>query len=421
LGRPSPSHRRRAIVFSLLGVLALALSAAAPASANFFWPEAGGSPNADDIQTLYKIVLGVAVVVFAGVEGALLYALIKFRARKGAVAAQIRGNTRLEIGWTVGAAVILVVLSVVTFAMLPSIDNPPDSKVRTGVLVADATKRLPPNGQSLNICVNGQQYIWRYTYETNCADAAKQNLKPFSYEEMVVPTGVTVTLDIVSQDVAHSWWIPQLGGKFDAIPGYTNHTWFQVPESKEHQVFTGQCAELCGRNHADMTARVLALSYPDWKLWLANQTKNIAAADVLAQAQRAALVHQEQAGHNTAAAGTITPTIARPATPTTTSTTAAPAGNAAQLAAGKAVFTGASGCGGCHTLADAGTNGQIGPNLDTVLKGKDAAFITQSIVSPDAVIAKGFTKGIMPSNFKSSLSKAQLTALVAYLASVTSK
>ncbi len=418
MGRPTPSHRRRAIFFSLLGVVALALAGAAPASANFFWPEAGGSPNADDIQTLYKIVLAVAVVVFVGVEGALLYALIKFRARKGAVAAQIRGNTRLEIAWTVGAALILVVLSIVTFAMLPGIDNPPNSKVRTGVLVADATPRLPPDGKSLNICVNGQQYIWRYTYQVNCAQAAKQNLRPFSYEEMVVPTGVTVTLDIVSQDVAHSWWIPQLGGKFDAIPGYTNHTWFQIPESKEHQIFSGQCAELCGRNHADMTARVLALSYPDWKLWLANQTKNIAAADVLAQAQRAALVKQAQAGKNTPAAGSVTIVAAKPKP---TATTTAAAGDAAQLAAGKAVFTGASGCSGCHTLADAGATGQIGPNLDMTLKGKHAAFISQSITDPNANIAAGFTKGIMPATFKSSLSKAQLDALVAYLASVTSK
>ena len=77
----------------------------------------------------------------------------------------------------------------------------------------------------------------------------------FSYQEMVVPVDTTVTLDINAQDVAHSWWIPKLGGKFDAIPGYTNHTWFKIPGKLAGQVFTGQCAELCGRNHANMTAR----------------------------------------------------------------------------------------------------------------------------------------------------------------------
>jgi heme/copper-type cytochrome/quinol oxidase subunit 2 len=83
------------------------LALAGVASADFLTPESGGSANADDIDTLYKIILGVAVVIFVGVEGALLYSLVKFRARKDAVPAQIRGNTSLEIGWTLGAAVIL--------------------------------------------------------------------------------------------------------------------------------------------------------------------------------------------------------------------------------------------------------------------------------------------------------------------------
>ena len=137
-----------------------------------FSPESGGSPQADDIDTLYWLVMVVALVVFFGVEGALLYSLFKFNARRGTVAAQIRGNTRLEIGWTVGAAVILVVLAVLTFIMLPSIRTPPNSSP-DGLQLADADRvlvaagperRLPPNGKSLNICVNGQQYVWRYTY-----------------------------------------------------------------------------------------------------------------------------------------------------------------------------------------------------------------------------------------------------------------
>jgi cytochrome c oxidase subunit II len=420
LGRPTPSHRRRrAIVLSLLGVLVLALTVVSPASADFFLPEAGGSPNADQIQQLYAIVLVVSIIVFVGVEGALIYALIKFRARKGAVAAQIRGNTRLEIGWTVGAAVILVFLAIVTFVKLPGIDNPPNSKIATGTLVADATKRLPPNGKSLNICVNGQQYIWRYTYETNCAHTTQQNLKPFSYEEMVVPTGVTVTLDIVSQDVAHSWWIPQLGGKFDAIPGYTNYTWFQIPEKLDHHVFTGQCAELCGRNHADMTARVLALPYPEWKTWLSRQTKLIAAADAAAQVQQTALKKQQASGQNTSVAGSVA--IVKKTPKGTKVKTVKPTGNAALITAGRTIFTGAAGCSGCHTLADAKATGTVGPDLDKVLKGTTPTFINQSIVDPNAVIAKGFAPGIMPQNFAMSLTKAQITTLVAYLDAVAAK
>ena len=93
----------------------------------FFTPQSGGSPNANQINSLYKITLVIALVIFVLVEGGLLYALVKFRARKGAVPAQIRGNTRLEIGWTVAAAVILLALAVVTFAKLSSIQNPPNS------------------------------------------------------------------------------------------------------------------------------------------------------------------------------------------------------------------------------------------------------------------------------------------------------
>ena len=103
----------------------LAARGASAAHAGMFFPETGGSPNADKIHTLYLLIFVLAWIVFIGVAGALVWAMIKFRARKGAVAAQIHGNTRLEIGWTVGAAVILVFITVFTFIMLPGIKNPP--------------------------------------------------------------------------------------------------------------------------------------------------------------------------------------------------------------------------------------------------------------------------------------------------------
>ena len=89
---------------------------------------------------------------------------------------------------------------------------------------------------------------------------------------MYVPVGMTVVLDIKSTDVAHSWWIPALGGKMDAVPGYTNKTWFKIPldrleEGESQVIYKGQCAELCGRNHADMLARVIGLPYDEWKAW----------------------------------------------------------------------------------------------------------------------------------------------------------
>lgn len=272
-----------------VGVLSLLVTSTA--SADFFTPESGGSPNADKIDTLYKLILGVAVVVFVGVEGALFYCLWKFKAKKGAVAAQIHGNTRLEIGWTVGAAVILLILAGFTFAALPGIRNPPNSgpagfEGANGVLTAGVTKRLPPNGKSLNIEINGQQYVWRFTYPDKTPNTTLDN--PFTYEELIVPVDTAVTLDIRAQDVAHSWWIPKLGGKFDAIPGYTNHTWFKIPAKLAGQTFTGQCAELCGRNHANMIAKVKAVTAQQYEQFIADQKANTEAGDKAAATARKA-------------------------------------------------------------------------------------------------------------------------------------
>jgi cytochrome c oxidase subunit II len=255
-----------ALIVASVG-LALALVAAGPAFADALTPQSGGSPNADSIDGLYKIVLVVAIIVLFGVEGTLLYSVIRFRKRRGAVAAQIHGNTRLEIGWTAGAAVIVVVLSVVTFLKLGSINDPPASgpdgltPVAGGALVASVDQPAPPGGRGLTIDVNGQQYIWRYTYPGGA----------FSYEEMIAPVDTTVILRIRSQDVNHSWWIPQLGPKFDAIPGYTNKSWFKIPADKAGTIFYGQCSELCGRNHANMVARVRAVTPQQYRSFITCQ------------------------------------------------------------------------------------------------------------------------------------------------------
>ncbi|HKG64240.1 MAG TPA: cytochrome c oxidase subunit II, partial [Solirubrobacteraceae bacterium] len=266
---------------------ALAGLALAPAVANagIFFPEKGGSQNADKIWTLYLLIFILAWIVFIGVAGALVWAMVKFRARKGMVAAQIHGNTRLEIGWTVGAGVILIFITVFTFITLPGIKNPPASDIdangnpvtASNVLYASTDQPAPPKGSaSMNLRVDGQQYVWRYQYP-------KADKAVFSYVDMVVPVGMTVTLDITADDVAHSWWIPKLGGKMDAVPGYTNKTWFRIPtdaipEGQDRVVFTGQCAELCGRNHANMYARVIGMRMPDYKKWYADQVQALKTA-----------------------------------------------------------------------------------------------------------------------------------------------
>jgi cytochrome c oxidase subunit II len=289
---------RRSLLLAVPAAVTGALVAAPSAHAGLFFPESGGSPNADSIKTLYVMVFVLALFIFAGVEGTLLYSLFKYKARRGRTAAQIHGNTKLEIGWTVGAAVILVFITAFTFIKLPSIKNPKPSLVdengqtalvRDGELLA-ATDKLSVKGPSLHLTVNGQQYVWRYHYP------GKENL--LAYGDMVVPVGETVILDITADDVAHSWWIPKLGGKMDAVPGYTNHTWFRIPPDaikpgQTQVVFTGQCAELCGRNHANMYARVIGMRMDDYKRWYADKVQQVADARKSAAATQKKLLAEQ--------------------------------------------------------------------------------------------------------------------------------
>ena len=264
----------------------------------FFTPSSGASPNAKDIDSLYKITLYIALIIFIAVEGALIYALIKFRKRKGAVPAQIRGNTRLEVGWTSAAALILVGLAVLTFAKLGAIQDPSNSgpygatlSGANGAIYASDERKLPPNGKALEITVIGRQYIWQYVYPgANEPDGLGA---PYSYQEMVVPTNTTVTLNIVSADVVHSWWVPALGGKFQAVPGYHNYTWFKA---EKPGLYRGQCAILCGRGHARMIATVRAVSPAQYEAWLARQKILIAQANAAAHIARAKLGTQTGAG-----------------------------------------------------------------------------------------------------------------------------
>ncbi len=274
---PAKSRRRRRTAVAVLGLAVVGLLLLpAGALANFFTPKAG-APPANQILSLYKVVLYIAIFVFVLVEGALAYAVFKFRARKSKVAAQIHGNTRLEISWTLGAALILVVLTIVTFAKLGGIINPPNSAATESFLTASVTQPTPPNGKKLTICVQARQYIWRYTYGNGCLNNSFVLKLPYSYQEMVVPANTVVVLDIQSIDVVHSWWVPSLGGKVDAVPGSTTYAWFEAPRAGS--LYHGQCAELCGRQHAFMTALVKVVSPAQYQAWLIRQSQLITTAN----------------------------------------------------------------------------------------------------------------------------------------------
>jgi cytochrome c oxidase subunit 2 len=206
----------------------------------------------------------------------LIWTLVRHRAKRGGPEpAQIRGNTPLELSWTVGAALILVVITVVTFVYLGDIQGPGDAAPGGSAEVASIAQASPPGGKkSLEIGVNGQQYIWRYDYPGDGV---------YSYHDLIVPTNTNVTLKITSSDVIHSWWIPKLGGKADAVPGHTNETWFRIPKEGTYE---GACAELCGDNHADMLAKVVAVSPERYAAFIERQRADIKAAQEALSEQR---------------------------------------------------------------------------------------------------------------------------------------
>jgi cytochrome c oxidase subunit 2 len=277
---------RKSLVLAAPLAVGIYLAVAQSASAACCTLKSGASPNATNIATLYDIILGLGIAVFLGVMGFLGYSIWKFRADKNPVALQIHGNTRLELGLTASAVTILVIIAAVTFIELPGIVNPPDSNASAGsVLSASLTSPNPPNGQKLTVCVTGRQFIWRYTYGANCNKAAWHARLPYSYEQMVVPAGVTVNVLIQSSDVIHAWWIPALGGKVDAVPGFTTYTWFKALHANE--LYHGQCAQLCGREHAFMVAQVKVVTPKQYTAWIAKQSTMITQQnDQVAQIRR---------------------------------------------------------------------------------------------------------------------------------------
>jgi len=286
------TDRRLRVALLLLCLIGIALVVAPhPAFADILSPESGaGSREADDIDTLYWITLLLALPVFLGVEGVLIYSLVRHRRRRGAPEpAQIRGHSRLEMSWTIAAALLLVVIAAITFVFLPGIRTPERGGLeRAGAVQVAATGQPPvPGGRSLDVRVVGQQYLWRYDYP----GAGRL----FSYHTMVVPTNTTITLDITSSDVIHSFWIPKLFGKADAVPGHHNDMWFKVTKEGTYR---GNCAELCGENHAQMIAEVKAVSPAAYRAWEARQRADIAAA------QKALVEQRKRLGAGVPGAGT---------------------------------------------------------------------------------------------------------------------
>lgn len=226
------SVRRSAFVLSV--TLALVLAGAALADNGGVAPPAPASPTAGHIRNVYWLILAVTAAIFVLVSTILIVFLVRYRSRgrpREIEGPQIRGHTNLELAWTAGPVVILAIIAGFVFWQVSDIGGAPSSSASTG----------PPAKQQIRVV--GHQYYWEYVYPNGA----------ISINRLRLPVGEGVRLKIVSADVAHSWWVPALAGKLDAIPGKSNYLAFKP---NKQGVFRGQCAEFCGLYHAQMLTHV---------------------------------------------------------------------------------------------------------------------------------------------------------------------
>ena len=243
------------------------------------------SDYARDILHVYGIVTWVAIGIALVVGLALAWILVRFRDRPGVsrVPAQTRGHTLLEISWTIAPALVLLAIAIPT------------------IQVIFRTQAAPPR-DALEITVYGHQWWWEFRYPA---------LQVVTANELHVPAGRPVALTLQGPDVIHSFWVPQLGGKRDVVPGRLNRLTFTAETPGEYR---GQCAEFCGVSHANMGMRVIVDAPEAFARWVAAQKTELAE----------------------------------------------PAGLAAE---GKAIFA-RSACVGCHTIRGV-SSGALGPDLTT--------------------------------------------------------
>jgi cytochrome c oxidase subunit II len=268
---------RRATLLSLTAAACGLLLQAAPAQAEESgWSLLNMTQGVTDmsrhIYDLHMLIFWVCVVIGVVVFGAMFWSLIRFRKSQGAVPdTTMVHNTKVEIVWTAVPIVILIAMAV--------------PAAKTLVEIEDTTKT------GLTIKVTGFQWGWNYEYLDKGvtffsrldrkSDAARElgsGVDPNTVDHyllsvdhpLVVPVGVKVRLLVTGADVIHSWWVPAFAGKKDGIPGFVNEAWFNIDADKVG-VYRGQCAELCGRDHAFMPIVVDARKKEDFDAWLAEQ------------------------------------------------------------------------------------------------------------------------------------------------------
>ena len=250
---------------ALLGLLAIALLPILAACSSTDNPLTTISPKSDvanDIQELYKFIFVIAVIVFIVVETLLLYTVIKFRRRPNdGMPKQVHGNTIMEITWTIIPALILVAIAVPTWITIFEIDDVPDDAYMIEIV--------------------GHQWWWEVTYPAIVDGKEMPGEGPVTANEIHVPSDRTIGFTLETADVLHSFWIPQLFGKQDLIPGRINTLWFTPDEGVEGR-FLGQCVEFCGLSHANMRLEMIVESPADFAAWTSGLESPAPAATALA-------------------------------------------------------------------------------------------------------------------------------------------
>lgn len=198
------------------------------------------SETAQGIADLYWLTFFIAAAIFLLVEGLLVYALIRFRQKDPKVIPpKIHGSTALEVAWTVAPALLLVMVFV--------------------LMIQNMTTAAEVPSDAMRVTVTGHQWWWEFEYP---------DLNIVTANELHVPVDQPVVVELHSDNVIHSFWIPRLAGKTDVIPGQTNTMWFQADEAGTYR---GQCAELCGAQHANMNFLVIAEPEVQFEQWVEQQ------------------------------------------------------------------------------------------------------------------------------------------------------
>ena len=330
-------------IFPFLAPAALATAGCQSVPAAIFRPE---SPGATAIHDLSIYLLVVAGIVFLLVEVLLLTAVFRFRNRPEEQAVQTHGNPRLETGWTVATAIVLFATLGLTVRTMGEASSVPQAAL-------PQASAWP--GDTLVLRVVGYQWWWKFEYPDS---------QVVTSNEVHVPVGRPIKLQLESADVIHSFWVPRLGGKTDMIPGQVNYSSFLPTATGSYE---GECAEFCGTEHARMAFKVIVDTPSDFSAWVKAQ---------------------QSPG-------------AQPATD------AQKAGQGAFLRS----------CGGCHTVNGSAAQGKTGPDLTHF--GSRTSLAANTLPNTPDNLAKWLQdpQGVKPGNSMPNLKLDQATVgqLVAYL------